>query len=84
MPYLEIFKVSLSRHLELNEDQHIINTIKPIMNQQLKDTPSVNSLYSLLFYDGTWQTPVKDNYWMNKTVVTANATRYKLPNFNCR
>lgn len=74
MPYIEIFKVSLSKHLELNEDQHIINTIKPITSQIQLKTPT-NSIRNLLFYNGTWQKPVKDNYWINRTILTADATR---------
>lgn len=75
IPYVEIFKVSLSKHLELDEDQHIISMIKPIRNKEQSNVPT-NPVYSLLFYDGTWQNPVKNNYWLNKITLTANATRY--------
>ncbi|XP_071626993.1 uncharacterized protein [Temnothorax longispinosus] len=74
MPHVEIFKISLHRHLELDENQHIINTIKPVYKPG-KEYPDVpKNRHSLLFYDGTWQTPVEGMYWPNKDVLTAKAT----------
>ncbi|XP_011877025.1 PREDICTED: uncharacterized protein LOC105567081 [Vollenhovia emeryi] len=75
MPYVEIFKVSLHKHLELDEDQHIMSTIKPV-NSKSKSNASSASSYSLLFYDGAWQRPMKDKYWTSEhsELQTADAT----------
>lgn len=80
MPYIDIFKVSLTKHLNLDENQHIISTIKPIGSKKTKPKASGISgkpIYSLMFYDGTWQKPVKHTYWIYNDILRANATRYK-------
>ncbi|XP_011169021.1 uncharacterized protein LOC105202287 isoform X2 [Solenopsis invicta] len=85
MPYTEIFKILLPHHRNLNEDQQIINTIKPInnTNQSKKKTkanapadpvPPADSDFNLMFYDGTWQKPLQNTYWTYKNTPRANAT----------
>lgn len=77
MPYIEIFKVSLSKHLNLDENQHIISTIKPIgSTKRTKSKAPGKPIYSLMFYDGTWQKPVQHTYWIYNDILRANATRY--------
>lgn len=35
-----------------------------------------------LFYDGMWQKPMKNTYWLNKDILWANATKYEFVYFS--
>jgi len=37
-----------------------------------------NPTYNYMFYDGTWQKPVQNTYWLhnNTNILRANATKY--------
>lgn len=75
MPYIEIFKIPLC-NLNFNEEHHIVNMIKPICSKK-RPVPA-NPIYNYMFYDGTWQKPVQNTYWLhnNTTILRASATKY--------
>ncbi|XP_036140978.1 uncharacterized protein LOC105832859 [Monomorium pharaonis] len=80
MPYTEIFKILLPQHLNLSEDEQIINMIQPIKTKKATkpsapEDPTKLVVLQNLFYDGAWQQPVKNIYWTYNSIQRANATR---------
>ncbi|KAL6266703.1 hypothetical protein P5V15_003540 [Pogonomyrmex californicus] len=76
MPHMETFRVCKSQLHHSDEDQYIISTIQPttLKNKKpLKKSP--NPFYDYMFYDGVWQKPVNDTYWIQNNVIKAQATR---------
>lgn len=71
LPYKNIYLKSLPEFFNLQEKNKQICTdpINPTMHE---------GIIIDLFYDGIWQTPMKDTYWIHDNILLANATRYKL------
>jgi len=65
LPYTKIFDKTLHKWYRSNLDGC---TEKPSMQKSV--------VYNL-FYDGTWQWPIKGTYWIHNDSQWANATRYK-------
>ncbi|XP_018366345.1 PREDICTED: uncharacterized protein LOC108763338 [Trachymyrmex cornetzi] len=74
MPYIEIFKIPLC-NLDFNEEHCIVNMIKPICSKK-RPVPA-KPIYNYMFYDGTWQKPVQNTYWLhnNTNILRASATK---------
>lgn len=71
LPYTNIYLKSLFESFNLQvENKHIrTDPINPTMHEDL--------IFDL-FYDGMWQKPMKNTYWIHDNILLANATRYKL------
>lgn len=74
MPYIELFKMPFCK-LNVTEKPYIINLIKPICSKK-RPVPA-NPIYNYMFYDGTWQKPVQNTYWLhnNTNILRASATK---------
>jgi len=70
LPYTRLFQPShqfLLSNLEIYENTGV--------NKRNASRKESNPIYNL-FYDGTWQKPIKNNYWMHDKCLWANATMY--------
>lgn len=68
LPYTKIFDDSLHKLYKSDLDDCIKN--------QSVQKSTLSEVYNL-FYDGTWQRPVKGTYWIHNGSQWANATRYR-------
>lgn len=68
-PYVEKYTKSLNKSLNLNQMDKYICT-KPVNRAAHK------GLMYNLFYNGKWQTPINDTYWIHDNILLANATWY--------
>ncbi|XP_018354443.1 PREDICTED: uncharacterized protein LOC108755736 isoform X3 [Trachymyrmex septentrionalis] len=72
IPYIEMYKSPLC-NFNINDERCIVNMIKPICSKK-KPVPA-NPIYNYMFYDGTWQKPIQNTYWLHNNILRANATK---------
>jgi len=72
LPYIKIFSETLNTLLYEKLQNCDVNNYA-IKSETLKaETPTYN-----LFYNGKWQQPVENTYWMYNEALWAHATRYE-------
>lgn len=69
LPYTNIYLKPLSDSFNLQVENKHTNPIDPIIHK---------GLIFDLFYDGKWQKPMKNAYWLHNDILLANATWYEL------
>lgn len=72
--YLNEIRIQDSDFIDTEESKNIVH----FSNIDEMDFTSINKL----FYDGTWQEPVKGMYWKYNNDLWANATKYECIHFD--
>lgn len=72
-----IILLPVRKHLPL-----FSSAISDDIKQEFTKNPDANKSFKqdYLFYEGTWQKPVKDTYWIHDSFLWPHVTRYKNKN----
>jgi len=83
LPLKEIIQQNLNEEklnaIHQNESDEMEPSVNVIHLSQIAEKNSTSICD--LFYDGTWQKPVKDMYWKHNDSLWANATQYECTHF---